>query len=457
MQNALSPLDGRYEEKLKPLHSFFSEEALMRFRVLVEEKWLRFLSDRDDISALRKLTKGEHEFLQKIVSSFSEDDALHIKEIEKTTNHDVKAVEYFLKEKVKDTSLADISEWIHFSLTSEDVNNLAYALLLRDAIQKTLLPLLQKAEKEIQARARQWKAVSLLSRTHGQPASPTTMGKEFLIFSARLQRQLQQLEKQEFLGKLSGASGNFNAHVIAFPEIDWLELSESFVTSLGLTWNPIVPQIEPHDFLAEISHLFLRMGNIFLDASRDIWGYISLGFFRQQLKEGEVGSSAMPHKVNPIDFENAEGNIGIANALFTHFAEKLPVSRWQRDLSDSTVLRNMGVAFGHNFLAIQSFLRGLEKLTLDEKTIYNDLAAHPEVLAEAMQTILRARGAENPYERLKDLTRGKEITLESFYDFVQTQKDLSEEDRVRLLSLTPKLYTGIAEIIVDRFLSDANT
>lgn len=452
MYGALSPLDGRYAEKLNDLRPFFSEEALMRFRVLVEIEWLLFLSAENDISALRKVTTEETHFLRNIPQNFSQEDAERIKAIEKTTNHDVKAVEYFLKEKVQQTSLVDILEWIHFSLTSEDVNNLAYALLVKESVQNVLLPLLQQGEEQLRENAKQWKSVSLLSRTHGQPASPTTMGKEFLIFATRLQRQIHQLEAQEFLGKLAGASGNYNAHLIAFPQADWLRISESFVTSLGLSWNPVVPQIEPHDFLAEISHLFVRINTIFLDASRDLWGYISLGFFRQQLKEGEVGSSAMPHKVNPIDFENAEGNIGIANALFSHFAEKLPISRWQRDLSDSTVLRNIGVAFGHHLLAVQSFLRGLGKLKIDENAIAHDLSCHPEVLAEAVQTVLRARGAEAPYEKLKVLTRGKTISLELFRSFVQSLSDLSDEDKHHLLELVPEKYTGLAEQIVDRFV-----
>ena len=450
MHNALSPLDGRYENKLNPLRKYFSEEALMRYRVLVEIRFLQMLSAEKEVSSCRTLTAEENALLEEIIESFSAEDAKKIKEIEQTTNHDVKAIEYFLKEKISHSSLADVSEWIHFSLTSEDVNNLSYALILKDAVHMVLLPELKKTAHELETRAKQWKGTPLLSRTHGQPASPTTMGKEFAIFSARLKRQITHLEQQEFLGKLAGASGNFNAHVIAFPKADWLRISQQFVESLGLTWNPVVPQIEPHDFIAEISHIFSRIATITIDCARDIWGYISLGFFIQKTVAGEVGSSAMPHKVNPIDFENAEGNMGISHALFTHFAEKLPISRWQRDLSDSTVLRNMGIAFGHHFLALLNFQKGLGKLEINEKALADDLHRHPEVLAEAVQTVMRAAGIPNPYETLKKMTRGKTMTMEDFLVFIETL-DISEEQKSALRHLTPLSYTGIAEEIAEKF------
>jgi len=450
MIDALSPLDGRYSSAIDPLKSSFSEEALIFFRIFVEIRWFSFLSDREDISPLRPLKNEEKQLLESILKNFSTKDAERVKEIEATTRHDVKAVEYFLKEKIANSSLESKKEWIHFALTSEDVNNLAYALMIQNALKKTLLPEIQNTEDYLFSVAKEWKSIPLLSRTHGQPASPTTLGKEFLIFAMRLQRQRIFLEEQEILGKCAGASGNLNAHIIAFPEADWLDISEQFVKSLGLIWNPVVPQIEPHDFLAEISHTMIRINTIVIDLSRDTWGYIALKFFRQKTKPGEVGSSAMPHKVNPIDFENAEGNMGLANALFSHFAEKLPISRWQRDLTDSTVLRNMGVAFGHHFLALKSLKRGLEKLQLNESSLQKDLKNTPEVLAEAIQTVMRAEEIENPYEQLKEMSRGKEISLEVMRDFVRELK-ISEAAKKRLLGLTPGTYIGLAEEIVDRF------
>lgn len=450
MNKALSPLDGRYQAKVDALRDYFSEEALFRYRCLVEIKWLELLSTREDIPACRKFTAAEIKALEHICQDFSTRDVTRIRTIEASTNHDVKAIEYFLKEKIATTSLQDISEWIHFSLTSEDVNNIAYALMLRDAITLVLLPELVRTEGTLFALARDWKAVPMLSRTHGQPASPTTMGKEFLLFAARLRRQREILGRQEYLAKLAGASGNFNAHIIAIPGADWLGISEAFVTSLGLTWNPVVAQIEPHDFIAEIAHAFSRIGTIYLDFSRDIWGYISLGFFHQKTKPGEVGSSVMPHKINPIDFENAEGNLGLANALFAHFAEKLPISRWQRDLSDSTVLRNLGVAFGHFLLALMSLQNGIAKLELIPQAMARDLEANPEVLAEAIQSVLRVSGYPKSYEMLKELTRGKRITLEKFQEFLH-KLELPDDAKNRLLALTPQTYSGLAAEIVDRF------
>jgi adenylosuccinate lyase len=450
MKHAISPLDGRYEKDIESLRHYFSEEALMRYRVLVEIRWFEHLASRSDIPLLRDISEEERTLLESVFSHFSDSDASRIKEIEKTTNHDVKAIEYFLKEKIADSSLAELSEWIHFSLTSEDVNNLAYALMLKKALHEIILPELEKLMDMIGELSRTHASVAMLSRTHGQPASPTTLGKEFLIFAHRLQRQLRQLKNQEFFGKLAGASGNFNAHVIAFPNADWLDISQTFVESLGLSWNPVVPQIEPHDFIAELSHILLRVGTIGIDFSRDIWGYIALRFFRQKLKEGEVGSSAMPHKVNPIDFENAEGNFGIGNSLFSHFAQKLPISRWQRDLSDSTVLRNVGVAFGHHFLALKNLQKGLGKLEINTLEISKDLDSNREVLAEAVQTVMRANGMKNPYETLKQMTRGKSLSQKDYSDFILTL-ELPQKQQAQLLDLTPEKYTGLAEAICKKF------
>ena len=449
MDYALSPLDGRYAHKVAALQPYFSEEALNKYRCLVELRWLQQLCRRDDVPC-RALTKAETALLESIHENFADAEATAIREIEAVTNHDVKAVEYFLKEQIAGSSLTDLTEWVHFALTSEDVNNLAYALMLKDAVQQVILPAIASLESELAARAQAWKAVPMLARTHGQPASPTTMGKEFLIFAARVRRQRRSLEQQEFLGKFAGASGNFNAHMVALPQADWLQISQAFVESFGLTWNPVVAQIEPHDFIAELAHSISRSGTIGIDFARDSWGYISLGFFRQKTKAGEVGSSAMPHKVNPIDFENAEGNFGLANALFGHFAEKLPLSRWQRDLTDSTVLRNLGVAFGHFLLALQSLQKGIGKLEIVPEAMVADLEANPEVLAEAVQSVLRAEGVEKPYEQLKELTRGKHVTLQDFHAFVGSLP-ISAEQMQRLQQLTPAQYTGLAEEIVERF------
>lgn len=453
MHDSLSPLDGRYAAKVEGLRAYFSEAALMRYRVLVEIKWLICLASRDDIPQLPPLSAGEISLLEAIAADFSTRDFERIATLEKATNHDVKAVEYFLKEKLEGSSLHAVSEWVHFALTSEDVNNLAYALMLKEGITQGIRPLLGEISVLLTGFASDFRAVPMLARTHGQPASPTTMGKEMLIFLERLARQLRLLDQQEYLGKLAGASGNFNAHAIAFPEADWLDISRSFVEKMGLAWNPVVPQIEPHDFIAEIAHGLIRINTILIDLSRDIWGYISLGFFRQRLKAGEVGSSAMPHKVNPIDFENAEGNLGLSTALFAHFAEKLPISRWQRDLTDSTVLRNLGVACGHLVLALASLKQGFSKLQIDEGAIAADLDAHPEVLAEAIQTVMRAAGSEKPYEKLKALTRGHQLDLPSIRTFIKTL-ELPPEQKEALLALTPAGYTGLARRIVETRISD---
>jgi adenylosuccinate lyase len=446
---ALSPLDGRYATKLDTLRPFLSEYALMKYRCQVEIEWLLFLAARKDIP-LRQLTAEEESLLQNIITNFDDVAAERIKEIEKTTNHDVKAIEYYLKEQISESSLAAVSEWIHFALTSEDVNNLSYALMLKHAVEQGTLPLLEQVTETLRKFSVTHKNLPMLSRTHGQPASPTTLGKEFLIFFTRVQRQIQQLQKQEYLGKIAGASGNFNAHAIAIPTADWFAISQQFVESLGLTWNPVVPQIEPHDFIAEVSHNLTRINTILIDLSRDIWGYISLGYFKQKVIAGEVGSSAMPHKVNPIDFENAEGNFGVSTALLSHFAEKLPISRWQRDLTDSTVVRNLGVGLGHHVLALQSLQKGLGKLEVNADAISKDLANTPEILAEAVQTVMRAHDLPNPYEQLKALSRGQKITLQDIHQFV-AQLDIPTDVKQDLLELTPERYIGLAAEIVERF------
>ncbi|HID92046.1 TPA: adenylosuccinate lyase [Candidatus Peregrinibacteria bacterium] len=394
MITAISPLDGRYASKTADLQKYFSEYALIYYRVLVEIRWFQHIAKREDIAECRNLTEEENQILEEILLNFSEDDALRVKEIEKTTNHDVKAVEYLLKEKLSGTVLEKASEWIHFACTSEDINNLSYALMLRDSIKKVILPTYDVILETLEQKSIEWKSIPLLSLTHGQSASPTTLGKTIFVFAARLSAQLAQLESQDFLGKINGATGNFNAHVIAYPDANWLEISQSFVEGLGLQWNPFTDQIDPHDFIAEISHICSRSNTILIDFSRDIWGYIARGVFGQKTKEGEIGSSAMPHKVNPIDFENAEGNFGMANALFGFFADKLPISRWQRDLTDSTVLRNLGVSFGHTILALQSLNKGISKLKEKPENMKAELDKNVEVLAEAVQTVMRKHSME---------------------------------------------------------------
>lgn len=449
---ALSPLDGRYYQKVTALGPFFSEQALLFFRTKVEVEWLKMLSTRKDIPEVRAFSAEEMSVLNSIEENFSEKSAERIKEIESETNHDVKAVEYFLKENLQETSLSDMVEWIHFGCTSEDINNTAYALMLQQGITNVLLPAVHNIQAVLSQKSAEWKAVPLLARTHGQTASPTTMGKAWLNFAARLQRQLHILSAQEYLGKWNGATGNFNAHNCAYPEADWLDISKHFVESLGLTWQPVSDQIEPHDFIAEISHTFVRMNTILVHFARDIWGYISLGYFSQQVKKGEVGSSTMPHKVNPIDFENAEGNLGLANALFEFFAAKLPITRWQRDLTDSTVLRNLGTAFGHTLLALQSLAKGIGKLQICEEAMRADLQKNPEVLAEAVQTVMRKHGIANPYEKLKALTRGKRLEMKEYQQFVESLK-IPQEAKEQLRELTPATYTGLATKIVDDFLA----
>ena len=441
---ALSPLDGRYAAKADALRPIFSEYGLIKRRVQVEIEWLLALAAHPGITELPPYTASTQSALKKIAGSFLVEDAARIKQIEATTNHDVKAVEYFIKERIGDTpELAQAKEFVHFACTSEDINNLSYALMLRDARDAVLLPALDKLIAKLRELAHANAALPMLSRTHGQTASPTTLGKELANVVARLQRQRAQLVAIEIPAKINGAVGNFNAHAIAYPDVDWRALSKQFVESIGLQWNEYTTQIEPHDGIAELCDCARRINTILTDLARDVWGYISLGYFRQQLKAGEVGSSTMPHKVNPIDFENAEGNFGLANALFGHFSEKLPISRWQRDLTDSTVLRALGTAFGHTLVAFDALQRGLHKLQVNEARLAADLDASWEVLAEAIQTVMRRHGLPEPYEQLKALTRGKGITRESLRAFI-LDLDLPDAARQRLLELTPATYTGLA-------------
>ena len=443
--NALSPLDGRYAKKVDNLRQYFSEFALIKFRVEVEIKWLISLSEEKIIKEAMPLSASTQKSLQKTLQSFSEADAEEIKKIEETINHDVKAVEYWLKNKfIGNQEIKSISEFIHFACTSEDINNLSHALMIKHAKETILEPSFEALIKELKGLAHALSSHAMLARTHGQAASPTTMGKEIANVVYRLQRQLDQLKAQKILGKINGAIGNFNAHKISYPEFNWQVFSKIFVESFGLTFNPYTTQIEPHDYMAELFQNMIRMNTILIDLNRDIWGYISLGYFKHQLKENEVGSSTMPHKVNPIDFENSEGNLGIANAILCHFSEKLPISRWQRDLTDSTVIRNIGLGFGYTVLAIDSCLKGLNKLEINTKKLSDDLDHAWEVLAEPIQTIMRKYSIENPYEKLKELTRGKDhISKEVIHAFIQ-QLEIPKEAKDRLLQLTPATYIGDA-------------
>ncbi len=442
--SALSPLDGRYASKVANLRPIFSEYGLIRARVTVEVRWFQMLSASEDIQEVPSFSDAAMQFLHAIVDDFSEEDAARVKEIERTTNHDVKAVEYFLKEQVADhKELANSSEFFHFACTSEDINNLSYALMLKEARDDVMLPMLHQMLAAMKQGAQDYATQPLLARTHGQPATPTTMGKEWANTAYRMQRQIQQLEKTEILGKINGAVGNYNAHLASYPKINWEAVAEQFVTSLGLTWNPYTTQIEPHDYIAELNDVMARFNTILMDFCRDIWGYVSLGYFKQRLVAGEVGSSTMPHKVNPIDFENAEGNLGLANAVLRHLAEKLPISRWQRDLTDSTVLRNLGVGFGYTLLALESALKGMRKLEINEVRLQQDLDATWEVLGEAVQTVMRRYGLENPYEQLKALTRGQGITDDSLRSFIVTL-DIPQHAKDELLAMTPASYIGNA-------------
>jgi adenylosuccinate lyase len=442
---ALSPLDGRYAKKTEALRSSFSEYGLIRWRVVVEVRWLISLADNPGVPEVPPFSADTRKLLDSLVSNFSEADAARVKEIEATTNHDVKAVEYFLKEKTKhNTELAHANEFIHFACTSEDINNLAYALMLKEGREQGLRPAMDKLIATLEDIALQHAAQPMLARTHGQPASPTTLGKEIANSAYRLKRAREQLLAVALLGKINGAVGNYNAHLSAYPDIDWAAHAKRFVEHLGLAWNPYTTQIEPHDFIAELCQALVRFNTALLDLDRDIWAYISIGYFRQKTVKGEVGSSTMPHKVNPIDFENSEGNLGLANALLEHFAAKLPVSRLQRDLTDSTVLRNIGVAFGYSLLAYDACLRGLGKLEVDASALAHDLDENWAVLAEPIQTVMRRYGVPEPYEKLKALTRGQQgITKESLHAFIRTLP-IPGDARDRLLALTPAGYIGNA-------------
>jgi adenylosuccinate lyase len=441
---AISPLDGRYKSKCEDLAPYFSEFALMRYRVLVEVKWLQKLSEHDQIDDLQVISDRGLEYLDDLIENFSIADAQRIKEIEATTNHDVKAVEYFIKEKFEDNAeLSDQLEFVHFACTSEDINNLAYALMLRDGRDKVVLDQMREIESRLAELAKDFADQPMLCRTHGQSASPSTVGKEFANVVHRLRRQIAQIESNEILGKINGAVGNYNAHLSAYPDIDWQANAKDFVEGLGLSWNPYTTQIEPHDYVAELFAAVCRFNTVLIDFDRDIWAYISLGYFKQRTVAGEVGSSTMPHKVNPIDFENSEGNLGLANAIMSHLSEKLPISRWQRDLTDSTVLRNIGTGLAHSLIAYRATMKGISKLELNAKVIDDDIDSCWEILAEPIQTVMRRYRIEKPYEKLKELTRGKQIDQRSVKDFVQTLT-IPEPAKQELLQLTPRTYLGNA-------------
>jgi adenylosuccinate lyase len=441
---AISALDGRYGDKTADLRPIASEFGLIRQRVAVEVRWLAHLAALPAIPEVPALSEAGSAWLDELVSGFSTADAERVKEIERTTNHDVKAVEYFLKERLSShDELAPIREFVHFACTSEDINNLAYALMLREARENCLLPQLDSLIGTLRDLAEAHADRSMLSRTHGQPASPTTVGKEFANVVVRLGRQRRQLADTEILGKINGAVGNYNAHLAAYPDVDWAAVAQTFVEELGLVWNPCTTQIEPHDAMAELLDALARVNTVLVDLARDLWGYVSLGYFRQRVVEGEVGSSTMPHKVNPIDFENAEGNLGLANALAGHLARKLPLSRWQRDLTDSTVLRSLGSALGHSLVAWQSMSRGLGRLEVDDARLDADLEQSWEVVAEAVQTVMRRHGIPEPYEKLVELTRGRVVDKKTLHAFVDGL-DLPEAEKRRLKALTPASYTGSA-------------
>ncbi|KTC88627.1 adenylosuccinate lyase [Fluoribacter dumoffii] len=450
--NAISPIDGRYFNKTRALSPYFSEFALIYYRLMVEIRWLESLAANTAISEVPPLDQKAKDFLSELIANFDEAEAIKIKEFEKQTNHDVKAIEYYLKDKFQqNSSLKAITAFIHFACTSEDINNLAYALMVKQAIAQVIQPTLAEIMGGITLLGKQHADVSMLSRTHGQPATPTTMGKELVNFVARLKRPQQQLCEVLIPGKFNGAVGNYNAHVVAYPEVDWRKHCSNFVTSLGLSFNAYTTQIEPHDGLAEVSQIMVRINNILLDYTQDIWSYISLGYFKQKTVAEEVGSSTMPHKVNPIDFENAEGNLGMANALFIHFANKLTQSRLQRDLSDSTVLRNIGMGFSYSLIAYLSLAKGNDKLQINKRALQEDLKSNWEVLAEAVQTMMRRYNVPNAYEQLKSLTRGHGIDEKSLKNFIE-ELSIPDEAKEQLLKLTPENYTGLATQLVKAFL-----
>jgi len=441
---AISPVDGRYADKTGGLREIFSEMGLMKYRVKTEVRWLQALANHPEIKEVPSLSAPANAFLEKMVSSFGLAEARRVKEIESTTNHDVKAIEYFIKEKIAaNPELAKVSEYVHFACTSEDINNLCYAQMVLDARQNFLLPAADELIEKLRAMAHEHAAVPLLSRTHGQPATPTTMGKELANVAYRLRRWRDRLAEVEILGKINGAVGNYNAHLVAYPKVDWASLAKSFTTSFGLGWNPYTTQIEPHDFIAEFCHALSGFNTVVLDFDRDVWAYISFGFFGQKTVKGEIGSSTMPHKVNPIDFENSEGNIGIANALLLHLAQKLPVSRLQRDLSDSAALRSLGVGVAHSLIAFKATLKGTAKLVVNADAMASELAGQWAILAEPIQTVLRRYGVENPYEQLKALTRGKSVDEAALHQFIEALK-IPAEVKTELKKLKPETYLGNA-------------
>ena len=448
---ALSPIDGRYQDKAAALRPIFSEFGLLKFRVTVEVRWLQKLASHAQIEEVPDLSKNANDYLDDIVANFSIEDANRIKTIERTTNHDVKAVEYFLKEKCESLpELQKINEFIHFACTSEDINNTSHALMLKTAREEVLLPEWKKVIDTVVELAERYKNIPLLSRTHGQPASPTTIGKEMANVAYRLKRQYKQLENLEILAKINGAVGNYNAHLSAYPDIDWHTFSQEFIEqSLEVTWNPYTTQIEPHDYIAEFFDCVARFNTIVIDFDRDMWGYIALNHFKQRTIAGEIGSSTMPHKVNPIDFENSEGNLGLANAIMSHLGQKLPISRWQRDLTDSTVLRNLGVGLGYALIAYASTLKGISKLEVNEQHLRDELDQNWEVLAEPIQTVMRRYGIEKPYEKLKELTRGKRVTGDAMREFIDGLS-LPEAEKARLKEMTPASYIGYAVELVEK-------
>lgn len=447
---AVSPVDGRYGSKTIALRSIFSEYGLLKYRTIVEIRWLQKLSETAAIAEVPAFSAEANQYLNELAANFSEEDANRIKTIERTTNHDVKAVEYFLKEKVEAVpELHAISEFLHFACTSEDINNTSHALMLKEARDEVILPAIREIIDAIKGLAVEYRDIPLLSRTHGQPASPSTMGKEMANVAYRMERQYKQIENVEILAKINGAVGNYNAHLSAYPELDWHKFSEEFITeSLGVDWNPYTTQIEPHDYIAELFDAIARFNTILIDFDRDVWGYIALGHFKQKTIAGEIGSSTMPHKVNPIDFENSEGNLGLANAIFTHLAQKLPISRWQRDLTDSTVLRNLGVGCGYAIIAYSSVMRGISKLEVNQAALEAELDKNWEVLAEPVQTVMRRYGIEKPYEKLKELTRGKRVDGEGMRAFIDGL-EIPQEEKDRLKQMTPANYIGDAVKLTD--------
>ena len=445
---SISPLDGRYSKTLEPLTSYFSEWGLIKYRIHVEVEWLIMMSERPEITHVRELSDSEKNLLRGIVSDFDDEKACRVKEIEDQTRHDVKAVEYYIKRSIKGTSIEDLGESIHFCCTSEDINNLSHALMLREGINNEWLPLAGDMLDRLGIIAEETGEIPMLARTHGQAATPTTTGKELAVFIHRLKRQIAQIRAIEYLGKFNGAVGCYNAHCAAYPDAPWEDIAKTFVERLGLRFNPLTTQIEPHDYMAELFHAIIRFNNITMDFDRDMWSYISLGYFKQKVVGTEVGSSVMPHKVNPIDFENSEANLGISNSLLDHLASKLPVSRLQRDLSDSSAIRNVGTAVGHSYLAIKSAIRGIGRVSVDKDAIVKDLENAWEVLAEPVQTVMRKAGIENPYEKMKELSRGKKITRADLHSFINGLK-LPDEDKGRLLALTPMDYVGNACFLIE--------